>query len=405
MRTTKRISSRAALLGPAFVAAIAYVDPGNFSTNLSAGSMYGYLLVWVVVAANLMAGLVQYLSAKVGLVTGQSLPEVVRDRLPRWPRLAYWAQAEMVAIATDLAEVLGGAIALNLLFGLPLLVGGLITGLVSLVLLASQNRYGQRPFERIIAGLLLIIPVGFVAGLWLKPPDLAGTVGGLVPILQGPDSLLLAAGMLGATVMPHVIYLHSALARDRHGHVTDPARLRRLLGATRIDVAIAMLVAGGINLAMVLFAASTLHGVPGLETITDMHAATAAVLGGGVATLFAVGLLVSGLASTAVGCYAGAVIMDGLLKRRISLLVRRVVTLVPALILLGFNVEPTWLLVLSQVALSFGIPFAIVPLLLVTSRRSIMGEQVNSRLVTGLTGLIVALIVALNIALIGLTIM
>ncbi|GAB3431776.1 SLC5/6 family protein [Flindersiella endophytica] len=391
------------LLGPAFVAAIAYVDPGNVATNITAGATYGYLLVWVIVVANLMAGLVQYLSAKLGLVTGQSLAEAVRDRMPTPARLAYWGQAELVATATDIAEVIGGAIALQLLFGLPLVVGGVITGAVSMVLLLVQDRRGQLPFERVVSGLLLIVAIGFFAGLVVSPPSAGGVVNGLVPRLEGTESLLLAAGMLGATVMPHAVYLHAALSRDRHGKPTGP-RLRRLVVATRFDVGAAMVLAGSVNLAMVLSAASTLQGLPDVDNLVGVHAAFGSELGSVVALCFAIGLLASGLASTSVGSYAGAVIMAGLLRVRVPLIARRLITLVPALALLVAGVEPTWALVLSQVVLSFGVPFALVPLVLLTSRRSVMGEQVNASLTTVLAWIAAGLIIALNLALIVLTI-
>ncbi|AHH93949.1 Nramp family divalent metal transporter [Kutzneria albida] len=391
-----RVRSRVTLLGPAFVAAIAYVDPGNVATNSQAGAQFGYLLVWVVVVSNVMAGLVQFLSAKLGLVTGQSLPEQLRDRMPGPVRLAYWAQAEVVAVATDLAEVLGGAIALQILFGLPLLLGGLITGVVSTVLLAVQDRAGQKPFERVITGLLLVIAIGFLAGLVLAPPSPSGVLGGLVPRFAGSESVLIAAGMLGATVMPHVVYLHSALARDRFGGTEPGPVRRRLLGATKLDVGVAMVLAGAVNLAMVLLAATSLRGRTDGDTITSVHSAVGDALGGGVALLFAFGLLASGLASTSVGCYAGAVVMDGLLRKRIPLLARRVVTLLPAIAALVIGLDPTRALVVSQVVLSFGIPFALIPLVVLTSLRSVMGESVNSRLTTVLATLIATVVVGLN---------
>ncbi|GGN20337.1 Nramp family divalent metal transporter [Streptomyces fuscichromogenes] len=393
---------RLRLFGPAFVAAIAYVDPGNVATNMAAGSKYGYLLVWVVVAANLMACLVQYLSAKLGLVTGQSLPEALRDRLPRRGRLAYWAQAELVAMATDLAEVLGGAIALYLLFDLPLLVGGLITGLVSTGLLALQSRRGQQPFERVVIGLLVVIAVGFFAGLFIAPPSVSATTNGLIPRFDGTGSVLLAAGMLGATVMPHAVYLHSALARDRHGRPTGSRR--GLLSATKYDVGMAMLVAGAVNLAMLLVAAASLQGTDSGGSLQETYEAVGSHLGTAVAVLFAVGLLASGFASTAVGCYAGAVIMGGLLRRRISLIVRRLITLVPAIALLAVGADPTQALIISQVVLSFGIPFALVPLVALTSRRSVMGSYANRRVVTAAASLVTVVIIALNVALIYLTV-
>ena len=397
-----RVWSGPVLLGPAFVAAIAYVDPGNVATNVAAGAGYGYLLVWVIVVANLAAGLVQYLSAKLGLVTGQSLPEAVRDRMPRPARLAYWLQAEAVAGATDVAEVIGGAVALNLLYDLPLAIGGAITGCASMVLLAVQDRRGQAPFERVVTGLLLVIAVGFCASLLVSPPSMGGMVAGLVPRFDGAASVLLAAGMLGATVMPHAVYLHSALARDRHGR-PGPDRLGRILGATRVDVGLAMLLAGGVNLALLVGAASLFSGAPGVSTLAGAYAGVQQAVGAGVATLFAIGLLASGLASTSVGCYAGAVIMAGLLRVRVPLLVRRLVTLVPALGLLVLGVEPTKALVLSQVVLSFGVPFALAPLVALTARRSVMGSHVNQPLTTALAAVATGGIVLLNAGLIAVT--
>ncbi|WP_187976764.1 Nramp family divalent metal transporter [Mycetocola sp. JXN-3] len=391
------------LLGPAFVAAIAYVDPGNVAANLSAGAGYGYLLVWVLVLANVMAVLVQYLSAKLGLVTGKSLPELLGQRMPRAGRLAYWVQAEVIAAATDLAEVIGGAIALNLLFGTPLLLGGIIVGAVSMALLAIQSRRGQRPFEFVILGMLVIITIGFVGGLFFSPLDWGGVAGGLVPRFEGTETVLLAASMLGATVMPHAIYVHSALARDRHGVSTNPGRIRLLLKATRWDVGLALVLAGGVNIAMLLLAASALPGVAGTDTIEGAHAAITAALGPVIGVVFAVGLLASGLASTSVGCYAGATIMDGLLHVRIPLLVRRVITIIPALIVLGVGFDPTLALVLSQVLLSVGIPFALIPLAYLTAKRSLMGEFVNRLPMRIITAIVVAAIVLLNIALIYLT--
>ncbi|GAA1858750.1 Nramp family divalent metal transporter [Myceligenerans crystallogenes] len=419
------------LLGPAFVAAIAYVDPGNVAANLTAGARFGYLLVWVLVVANLMAVLVQYLSAKLGIVTGKSLPQALGERLPRPARLAYWLQAELVAAATDLAEVIGGAIALNLLFGVPLILGGILTGVVSLLILAVQQRHGQRPFEAVITGMLAVLTVGFCAGLLFAPPDAGGVVAGLVPRLAGADSLLLAASMLGATVMPHAIYLHSSLARDRHVRpgrgtlagdavpagagsddaVSDDAAAapgpgvstERLLRATRLDVVLALLLAGGVNIGMLLLAAANLSGREGTDTIEGAHAAIADTLGGGVAVLFAIGLLASGLASTSVGAYAGAEIMAGLLRVRISLLVRRLVTLIPAVILLATGISPTLLLVLSQVVLSFGIPFAMIPLVVLTRDRALLGRFRNRVATQATAWLVAAVIVTLNVTLLYLT--
>lgn len=391
------------LLGPAFVAAIAYVDPGNVAANLSAGAIYGYLLVWVLVLANIMAMIVQYLSAKLGLVTGKSLPQLVGERLPRTGRVLFWVQAELVAIATDLAEVIGGALALQILFGVPLVIGGIIVGIVSMAILALQGR-NQRRFEMVIMGLLAIIVLGFLAGLVVSPIDWQSTAGGLLPRFDGTQSVLLAASMLGATVMPHAIYLHSSLANARHGTSLNPERTRWLLRATRWDVALALVVAGSVNIAMLLLAAASLQGVTGTDTIEGAAAAITTHLGHTIGVIFGLGLLASGLASTSVGSYAGAEIMSGLLRARVPLLVRRAVTLLPALVLLGVGVDPTWALVLSQVALSFGIPFALIPLVIYTGRASLMGAFVN-RLGLQITAVVVtALIILLNVALIALLI-
>ena len=392
------------LLGPAFVAAIAYVDPGNVAANLTAGARYGYLLLWVLIVANAIAVLVQYQSAKLGLVTGRSLPELLGERLKTGPRRAYWAQAELVAAATDIAEVLGGAIALNLLFGVPLLAGGVIVGIASMILLLVQSRRSQRSFEGVIITLLAVILVGFVSGLFFSNIDGGEVLAGIVPRFEGTDSLLLASSMLGATVMPHVIYLHSALARDRHGVIDDRSVIRRLLAATRWDVGIALFFAGAINISMLVLAAASLRGVEGTDTIDGAHAAIVSALGPVIGVIFAVGLLASGLASTSVGTYAGSVIMGGLLKVRIPLLVRRVVTLIPALVVLGIGFDPTRALVLSQVVLSFGIPFALIPLVRLASSKKLMGEFANATWLRWAGWICSVLIVAINVVLITLVI-
>jgi manganese transport protein len=406
LSTEIKTPARAAgwLLGPAFVASVAYVDPGNVAANVSAGAQYGFLLVWVIVVANVMAGLVQYLSAKLGLVTGRTLPESVADHARTRTRIAYWLQAELVAMATDLAEVVGGAIALYLLFDLPLLLGGVITGFVSLLLLAVQNHSGQRVFERVITGLLLVIAIGFLTSLFVEPPSAGDVIGGLVPRFEGPESILLATAMLGATVMPHAVYLHSGLARDRHGHVEAGAPRRRLLRVTRYDVGLAMLVAGAVNLAMLLVAATNLQGVENTDSIEDAYSAVQNTLGHTVALFFAIGLLASGLASTSVGAYAGAMIMQGLLRKSYPLLLRRMVTLIPALVVLAIGVDPSRALVLSQVVLSFGIPFALIPLVRLTSNRELMGGDVNHRITTALGWTVAAVISVLNVVLIYLTV-
>jgi manganese transport protein len=391
------------LIGPAFVAAIAYVDPGNVAANLTAGAEFGYLLVWVLIAANAMAVVVQYLSAKLGIVTGRSLPELLGERMPRTGRLLYWAQAEIIAAATDMAEVIGGAIALQILFGLPLLVGGVIVGVVSMGILAVQSRRGQRAFEFVMMGLLAVITIGFVSSLVVSPVDWGAAAAGIVPRFEGARSVVLAAGMLGATVMPHAVYLHSTLALERHGVSPDAATTRHLLRANRWDVIVALLVAGSVNIAMLLLAAASLPGVADTDSIQGAHAAITQALGPAAGIVFGIGLLASGLASTSVGCYAGAAVMSGLLHVRVPLLVRRTITLAPALVVLALGVNPTWALVISQVVLSVGIPFAVIPLVWLTSRRQAMGEFAN-RPALRIAGIVcVSAIVALNGALIVLT--
>ena len=378
-------------LGPAFVAAIAYVDPGNFATNIAGGAQFGYLLLWVILAANLMAMLIQFLSAKVGIATGRSLPELCRDHFPRPVSFGLWVQAEVIAMATDLAEFVGAAIALNLLFGLPLLPAGLVTAVVAFALLALQTR-GYRRFEIVIAGMLGVILLGFLVDALLVPHDAAGIASGFVPGFAGTDSLLLATGILGATVMPHVIYLHSALTQRRAREGGDR---RRLMSFQRVDVIIAMGVAGVINMAMLVIAASLFQGT-GIDSIEGAHAGFSELLGPGAALAFALALLASGFAASSVGTYAGQVVMQGFINRTIPLVLRRLVTMAPALVVLGIGLDPSRSLVISQVVLSFGIPFALVPLVLLTRRRSIMGALVNRPLTTALASMVATMIIALN---------
>jgi manganese transport protein len=378
------------LLGPAFVAAIAYVDPGNVAANVSSGAQYGYLLLWVIVVANVMAGLVQYLSAKLGLVTGRSLPEAIGTRMSRPLRLAFWVQAELVAMATDVAEVIGGAIALRILFNLPLLVGGVITGVVSLLLLTIKDRRGQLLFERVITGLLLVIAIGFAASFFVATPPPDAVISGLVPRFRGTESVLLAAAILGATVMPHAVYLHSGLALDRHGHPEAGHGRRRLLRVTRLDVVLAM--------------AINLHNRGVTASIEGAYAAIHDTLGATIAVLFAIGLLASGLASASVGAYAGAMIMQGLLHRSVPMLARRLITLCPAVAILAAGFDPTRTLVLSQVVLSFGIPFAVLPLVRLTSNRELMGSDSNHPATTVIGWAVGVLVSLLNVLLICLTV-
>ena len=396
LRARGRVRGVAALLGPAFVAAVAYIDPGNFATNFSAGAVSGYALAWAIVAANLMAMLVQYLSAKVGIATGRDLPELCRDHLPRSVSLGLWLQAELIAMATDLAEFVGAAIGLNLLFGVPLLAAGLITAVVAFAILALEQR-GYRKFEIAIAALLGIVFLGFVYDLAVVGGSPSGIAAGLVPSLAGQESLLLVTGIIGATVMPHAVYLHSALTKSRVSCRDDGER-REVLGFARLDVFVALGAAGVINLSMLFVAAALFHrsGPPHGDAIVAAHGALGRVVGGGAALAFAVALLASGLSSSSVGTYAGQVVMQGFIGRRIPVLLRRGITMLPALAVLGAGLPATQSLVVSQVVLSFGIPFALVPLVVLTARPAIMGSLVNRRGTTVATSCVAALIVGLN---------
>jgi manganese transport protein len=400
LRARGRLRHALALLGPAFVAAVAYVDPGNFATNIAGGSKYGYLLLWVILAANLMAMLIQYLSAKVGIATGRNLPELCREHFPR-AAPGLWVQAELIAMATDLAEFVGAAIALNLLFDVPLFAAGVITGIVAFGILALQTR-GYRRFELTIIGLLAVILGGFLYEVLGIGGDPSGIAGGFVPGFQGGDSVLIATGILGATVMPHVIYLHSALTQGRVRPRGDRER-RELLGFERIDVMIAMGIAGVVNMAMLIVAASLFHGTLQVDSIEEAHAGFQSLVGSGAAVAFGLALLASGLSSSSVGTYAGQVVMQGFIRRTIPLAVRRLVTMAPALIVLAIGLDPTATLVISQVVLSFGIPFALVPLVLLTRRRDIMGSFANARRTTLAASVVAALIICLNVFLLAQT--
>ena len=402
LRARGRVRGVVALLGPAFVAAVAYIDPGNFATNFSAGAEFGYALAWVIVAANLMAMLVQYLSAKVGVATGRDLPELCRAHLKRPVCLGLWVQAELIAMATDLAEFVGAAVGLNLLFNVPLPAAGLITALVAFGILALEQR-GYRRFELAITALLAIVFCGFGYDLVAVGADPGGIAQGLIPSLPG-GALLLAAGIIGATVMPHVVYLHSALTKSRVS-CSDDAERRELLRFQRLDVIIALGAAGAVNLTMLFVAASLFHRTGGgdVGSIEAAHAGIAHLVGGGAALAFAVALLASGLSSSSVGTYAGQVVMQGFIGRRVPLFLRRAITMLPALVVLGLGLPVTASLVISQVVLSFGIPFALVPLLLLTRRRDIMGPLVNRRLTTAATSVIAVLIISMNVYLLKLT--
>ncbi len=395
-----RLRATLAMLGPAFVAAVAYVDPGNFATNIQGGSRFGYMLLWVVLAANLMAMLIQYLSAKLGIVTDHNLPELFRERYPRGLAWGMWVQAEVMAMATDVAEFVGAALGLNLLFGVPLLTAGLMTGAIAFAILDLQRR-GYRRFELAILSLLGIILLGFLYEALRIGPSARASLGGLVPHLAGSDSLYLAVAIIGATVMPHVIYLHSALTNGRTP-VRDERERARVLRFERLDVIVAMALAGLVNMAMLAVAAKLFHGGghTDVSTITQAHGELDRLVGGGAALAFSVALLASGASSSSVGTYAGQVVMRGFVGLNIPLLLRRLVTMLPAIAVLAIGLGPTQVLVFSQVVLSFGIPFALIPLVLLTSRRDVMGAHVNRRLTTLAAGGLVALITALNLFLI-----
>jgi len=392
-----RVRATLMMLGPAFVASIAYVDPGNFATNVQGGAQFGYLLLWVVLAANAMAMLIQYLSAKLGIVTDRNLPELCRARYPRPVAWGLWVQAELMAMSTDIAEFLGAAIGLNLLFGVPLLVAGVMTGIIAFAILELQ-RHGFRRFELAITALLGIILLGFLYETLRIGPSASESLQGLLPHLQGTDSLYLAVGIIGATVMPHVIYLHSALTQGRIPCRTDAER-GRVLRFERTDVIVALGLAGLVNMAMLAVAAKLFHTTGHLDitTIEQAHAGFANLVGGTAALAFAAALLASGASSSSVGTYAGQVVMAGFVNLRVPLLARRLVTMIPALVVLALGVNPTNALVLSQVVLSFGIPFALIPLVHLTSQRTVMGTHVNRRATTAIATTIATLISVLNV--------
>ena len=385
-------------LGPAFIAAVAYVDPGNFATNMAAGARYGYLLLWVVLMANLMAMLIQSMSAKLGVATGKNLPEVCRERYSRPVSVLLWIQAEVIAMATDLAEFMGAAIGLQLLFNIELFPAALVTGAAAFGILALQAK-GFRQLEAVIAGLIGVIVAAFSLQVVMAEPRPAGIAHGLfVPGFEGTESVLLAVGILGATVMPHVIYLHSALTQHRLVGATEEAK-KRIARFERIDVVIAMSLAGIVNISMLVTAAAVFHtrGLTEIgDDLTGVHTALGDYLGGSASALFGIALLASGLSSSSVGTLAGQVVMQGFINRRIPLFLRRFVTMIPALVFIAAGVDPSRALVISQVVLSFGIPFALIPLLLFSRDRRLMGSLVNRRVTTAAAAIVAAVIIGLN---------
>ena len=398
-RVDERNSGRAArklrfaLMGPAFIAAIGYIDPGNFATNIQAGASFGYQLLWVVVWANLMAMLIQLLSAKLGIATGKNLAEQIRDHYPRPLVWFYWVQAEIIAMATDLAEFIGAAIGFKLLLGVSLLQGAVLTGIATFLILMLQRR-GQKPLERVIGGLLLFVAAAYIVELIFSQPKLAALAKGVViPSLPGTDAVFLAAGVLGATIMPHVIYLHSSLTQ----HLHEGTQHQRY-SATKWDVGLAMTIAGFVNLAMMATAAAAFHfnGHTGVADLDQAYLTLEPLLSHAAATIFGLSLVAAGLSSTVVGTLAGQVVMQGFVRFHIPLWVRRSITMMPSFIVIWLGLEPTRILVMSQVLLSFGIALALVPLLVFTSKPNLMGELVNSTLVRRTGWLIVALVVGLN---------
>ena len=395
-----RLRATLTMLGPAFVAAIAYVDPGNFATNISGGAKFGYLLLWVVLAANLMAMLIQYLSAKVGIATDRTFPELFRENYPRSASRIMWLQAEIMAMSTDVAEFVGAALGLNLLFGVPLLWAGVMTGFIAFGILELQT-HGVRRFELAITALLGIIFLGFLYETLKIGPSVHGSLSGLVPHLGGSESLYVAVGIIGATVMPHAIYLHSALTKNRMPMRDDQER-RRVLRFERLDIVIALACAGLVNMAMLAVAAKLFHstGHTGVDSIQSAYHGFGNQVGGLAALAFAVALFASGASSSSVGTYAGQVVMSGFININISVLLRRAVTMVPALVVLAIGINPTDALILSQVVLSFGIPLALIPLVMLTMRKDVMGEHVNKRITTVIGIALATLITALNLFLI-----
>jgi manganese transport protein len=384
-------------LGPAFIAAVAYIDPGNFATNIAAGSKFGYLLLWVVLAANLIAMLIQTQSAKLGIATGKNLPELCRESFSRATSIGLWIQAEIVAMATDVAEVVGAALGLYLLFGIPLFPAAVIAGVGAFAILALQQR-GFRRLEAVIAGMVGVVVLAFAFEVFQSHPD-GGQIARhvVIPGFNGTESVLLATGILGATVMPHVVYLHSALTQRRVIGRNDGER-KKILRFEKIDVVIAMTLAGLVNMSMMIMAAGLFHnsGIPAVEDIDGAFDALKMLVSNKAATIFGVGLLASGFASSSIGTMAGQVVMQGFIRRRIPIFLRRAITLTPALIVLGIGLNPSSALIASQVVLSFGIPFALIPLLLIARKKNVMGSLTNPPWLTLVASAIAAVIIGLN---------
>jgi manganese transport protein len=385
-------------LGPAFIASVAYVDPGNFATNITAGAKYGYMLLWVIIFSNMMAMLLQSLSAKLGIASGRNLAEQCRESYSRPVVWILWVIMELVAIATDMAEFLGAALGFNLLFGMPLPLAGVLTAIVTFIILGLE-RYGFRPLEAVITAFVGVIAVCYVIEtILVQPPWPQVIYHAFVPQLAGPESILLATGILGATVMPHAIYLHSSLTQNRVV-VKEPTLLKKLFRFELIDVGIAMGIASLVNCAMLIMAATTFHsqGLANVGGIEQAYKTLEPLLGKAASTVFGISLLASGLSSSSVGTMAGQVIMQGFLQREIPIWIRRMVTLVPSLIVIFIGLDPTKVLIFSQVILSFGLPFAVIPLVRFTSQKRIMGVLINQKGTTVVATLVAGLIIALNL--------
>ena len=388
-----------ALLGPAFVAAIGYIDPGNFATNIQAGASYGYKLLWVVVWANVMAMVIQLMSAKLGIATGKNLAEHIRDRFPRPAVWFYWVQAEIIAMATDLAEFIGAALGFKMLLGISLLQGAVLTGVATFLILMLQNR-GQKPLELVIGGLLLFVAAAYIVELFFSQPKMTELLQGMaLPSLPTADAVFLAAGVLGATIMPHVIYLHSSLTQNGGRGSSRGERY----SSTKLDVAIAMTIAGFVNLAMMATAAAAFHfnGHSGVADLDQAYLTLKPLLSDAAALVFGLSLVAAGLSSTVVGTLAGQVVMQGFIHFHIPLWLRRAITMLPSLIVIMAGWDPTRILVMSQVLLSFGIALALVPLLVFTGKQELMGDMTNSRIMQTVGWVIVVLVVALNIYLLA----
>jgi manganese transport protein len=387
-----------AFVGPALATGVAYIDPGNVATNLTGGARFGYSLIWVIVFANVGAWLVQYLAGKLAIASGKSVSELLGKAIKkRWLRLLYWLQAELMILATELAEIVGGAIALHLLFGLNPVFGSVIIGAVAFLILSLAKSEKVGIFIAVVVGLMAVTIIGFVSSLFTSQIDAAALALGLVPQISERQELFLALGILGATIMPHAIYVHSALTAERFGKASKEDK-PALIKWTKLDVSIAMAIAGIANVGILLVGAVTVAGDIKEVTIDSAVAHIAEFHGQIFGTMFAIGLLASSLASSAIGGYAGASVMKGLTNLKINAQIRRLISIVPSVFILVLVPDSTSVLVISQIALAFGLPFALAPLVWLTSNKSVMGEFVNRLQTTLVAGLLLAVLVGLNLA-------